>query len=98
MKYVSFSCAEADVMCSPLIQTRARPSHPLLPYAALQTSMLPFFGLHDRGVTAPVTTDTSKSNDWSQSPAAVPRYGAHTLLTLSPSPRTTSARLVRFQW
>src|SRR6188472_1317031 len=98
MKYVSFSCAEADVMCSPLIQSRARPNQPLFPYASLQTSMRPFFGLHDRGDAAPWTTDTSKSNDWSQSPAAVPRYDTQTLLTLSPSPSTTSARLVRFQW
>jgi hypothetical protein len=53
---VSLSLTVPCVMWSPEAQIEARPSQPLFPYAASQTSTRPLVGRHLRPVVRPATT------------------------------------------
>src|ERR687886_2394650 len=61
LKYVSLSLVVPFTMCLPLTQIWAKPSHPLLPYFALQTSTRPLCALHFFGSarSSPWTTVVS---------------------------------------
>ena len=88
MSYVSLTLTAPCVMWLPLIQMWARPSQPLLPYAALQTSTRPLVGrqrLMLLEAPPPATIVVSSTEDWVQSEDVVARIGCHVLDTLSPS-------------
>ena len=86
LKYVSFIFAAAWVMCSPpLIQIWAIPSHPVLPYLALQTSIRPTVGRQLRGCVPPPTFARSSTDDRLQSVMASSRLASQADDTLSPT-------------
>src|SRR3989344_831891 len=87
-----------EICTPPVIHICARPSQPLLPYFALQTSMRPAVGRQFLGLlTPPATIVVSNTFDWLQSADAPARYASQALVTLSRSFKVNGL-LVRAQW
>jgi hypothetical protein len=88
-------------MWLPESQIVARPSHPLNPYVALQTRILPFVALHDLGLPVPATMGESRTLDALQSteapPSAPSQFEYAVFVTLSAS-GTVNGFADRAQW
>src|SRR5262249_44620309 len=97
-KYVSLSFTVPWTMWSPVVnQIWATPSHPVLPYAALQISSRPLVGRQLRGFAPPATIWLCTTAELFHSDDAFENAVCQAVLTLFPI-FTVNGLAVRGQW